>query len=226
MRPSVLLHEHPTVGSNKNRGAMPDQKGWKGMERITLTETDLTNARDYITLDEKAEFLAEAAYLCIEKVETGVRDGDRTEPLPPMYKENPVVKELLLMGALIGLYFGKEFEPLGDTKWLMAVADYDRFAASHIMNQMERMKTSPDLRGKVFDLLKDYRNLRSMLDREVRGMIDIQNDPVERFTAAMAAQNDPETWQKQIEEVNRLMEQAQEMQKAAKEAGEGDGTAL
>lgn len=196
------------------------------MERITLTETDLTNARDYITLDEKAEFLAEASILSIEKVETGVKDGERTEPLPPMYKENPVVKELLLMGALIGMYFQKGFTPLDGTKWMMQVADYDCFAASHIMNQMERMKTSPDLRGKVFDLLKDYRSLRSMLDREIRGMLDIQNDPVERFTAAMAAQNDPETWQKQIEEVNRLMEQAQEMQKAAKEAGEGDGTAL
>lgn len=196
------------------------------MERITLTETDLKYARDYITLDEKAEFLAEASILSIEKVETGVKDGERTEPLPPMYKENPVVKELLLMGALIGMYFQKEFTPLDGTKWMMQVADYDCFAASHIMNQMERMKTSPDLRGKVFDLLKDYRSLRSMLDREIRGMLDIQNDPVERFTAAMAAQNDPETWQKQLDEVNRLMEQAQEMQKAAKEAGEGDGTAL
>lgn len=154
--------------------------------KIELTKELMTAARDYVPLEEKEAWVAENAPRCFDKLAISADD----EPLPPMYMVNAGLKSRYLMAALVRLYFGQKIEQeREDDEWLMTAADYDRWAGSHIFNQLERMKRDGDNRTKAFDIAADYKDLEKRFSTQLSGLLAVQNDFVIRqseMSSAMA----------------------------------------
>lgn len=149
-----------------------------------VDEQLVRGAVTFVPLLKKIEFVRHAADHCME----GVQIGAEGIELPPMYKEAPAARQRYLMGALWKLYFGVEFEPVDGDPYLMAADDYDRAAALHPLNALQKFKAHPELRDICFDILQDYGELVVMLEREVAGLEKIQNDGVTRALAYFSAQ--------------------------------------
>lgn len=162
------------------------------MEKIVVTKEKLMQMPDYVPLLEKMEFVKEAADLCFDRVELKIDGGLDSMPMPPLYKENTAIKSCVLMSAYAKLYLGEPYE-FEKNQWLMTEADYDRFAASHIMNQIERLKRyDGEVRDKAFDVIADMRDLEKRLNTEVYGLTQVMNEPVTRIIMALQQQTTPE----------------------------------
>mgnify|MGYP000431148528 FL=1 len=162
------------------------------MEKIQITKEKLMQIRDYVPMREKMQFVKEAADLCFDRVELKIDKGLDSVPMPPMYKENTAIKSRVLMSAYAKLYLNEPYET-EKNQWLMTEADYDRFAASHIMNQIERLKRyDGEVRDKAFDVIADMRDLEKRLNTEVYGLTQVMNEPVTRIIMALQQQTTPE----------------------------------
>lgn len=64
--------------------------------------------------------------------------------------------------------------------YLMAADDYDRAASMHVLNALERMKSDAAARDKVFDLLRDYKDLERMVSAELNAQLAARNDVLPR----------------------------------------------
>lgn len=182
------------------------------MEFRRISETDFRDAGTYVPVMVKDSFVRYAAARCIDRVEITVAgDGESKTQTPPFYKDSVERKNRYMMGALVKLYLKMDYEPVENDDWLMSADDYDRWAGGHILNQIERMKSVPNLRNAAFDLLQDYKALEKMLNTEVYNMLQVMNDPVTRFLASMQAQATPEAMQQNLEELGRLKEQFAEL---------------
>lgn len=162
------------------------------MDKIQITKENLMRMPDYVPLREKMQFVKEAADLCFDRVELKIDGGLDSMPMPPLYKENTAIKSRVLMAAYAKLYLNElcEFEK---SPWLMTESDYDRFAASHIMNQIERMKRyDGEVRDKAFDVISDMRDLEKRLNTEIYGLTQVMNEPVTRVIMAVQSQTTPE----------------------------------
>lgn len=157
-------------------------------ESITITIDDIKNAATYIDLTTKEELTRAIASMCIEPVEVKV---DETESLPTMFRENRKLRQQFQMGILASM-LGRPYEqqPLrfaGSDEthplpWCMEEAEYDRWASSHVMNQLERLKKTADkaLLNTIFDLLYDYKATELMLTGAIRDALEIRNDAFNR----------------------------------------------
>lgn len=152
--------------------------------KFELTGEMMQKARDYVPLAEKEAWVAENAPKCFDKLAI-TADG---EPVPPMYMVNTALKSRYLMGALAKLYFCADIQHEADNEWLMTVADYDAWAGSHIMNQLERMKHDNCYKFKAYDLMADYRDLEKRFSTQLSGLLTVQNDSVIRNNELSAAQ--------------------------------------
>lgn len=162
------------------------------MEKIVITKEKLMQMPDYVPLLEKMQFAKEAADLCFDRVELKIDGGLDSMPMPPLYKENTAIKSRVLMAAYAKLYLGEAFESEKNT-WIMSTSDFDRFAASHIMNQIERLKRyDGDVRDKAFDVVADMRDLEKRLNTEIYGLTQVMNEPVTRIIMALQQQTTPE----------------------------------
>lgn len=176
--------------------------------KITLARAMIESARDYIPLAVKEAWVAENAPKCFDKLAITAD----SEPMPPMYMCNTGRKSRYLMAALVGLYFGQDYNAESEENpALMTVEDYDRWAGSHVLNQVERWKREPDLRDKCFDILSDYKNLEKRFSAQITALLTVQNDPVIR-------QN--EMTSDMVKELPMLLEQLKGLQA---EKGEIDG---
>ena len=99
--------------------------------------------------------------------------------------------------------------------------DYDRYASSHILNQLERFKSNAELKDKVFDLLNDYRDFKKILDTEIFNEKEVRNDSVERLSAAISIVSNPENIAKMKDELEKKMGEFEIAQIEAKEKLEG-----
>lgn len=181
------------------------------MNPIKLTTQDVLQGKDYLTLAEKTAFVAHAAERCFDRMNVSLDNGAGGLDLPmaPMYKENTDRKGRYLMGLLARGYLGQAFQPAEKDPWLMSQDDYDRWAGGHVLNQLERMKGQRgEARDKVFDLLADYRDAERRLNTEIRGMLTVMNEPVNRILATMQAQTTPEAF---LEGKKKLDELAEEL---------------
>jgi hypothetical protein len=163
---------------------------------ITITEKDIMDAGSYVNISTKEQYTRAVAYLCLEPVTVQVDDS---ETLPTMFRENKKIKAQYLMGMLATLLqrpFESEKLTTGEElTGCMAEADYDMWAGSHVMNQLERLKKTKDseLVNKLFDLLYDYKAFELMLTGAIRDELEVRNDPFNRaiqwfsLTAADAA---------------------------------------
>ena len=147
------------------------------MEQFILTPEMVRGARAYLPIQEKYEFSLEYAKNCFDRLQIAAGD----EQMPPIYAENPALKARYLMYVFVARYLGIETECEPKNAALMTEEEYDRFAGSHIFQQLERIKKSNEsLRDKCFDLLADYYDLCRMFSTAVHGYLDVQNDIVTR----------------------------------------------
>jgi len=174
-------------------------------ELITITEEDILNAQTYTPITAK-ELLARAvASLCIEPVEV---KSNETDALPPMFRENRKLRHQFQMGILATLlhreyalqkirYSGEDADSEHELTWCMDEDEYDLWAMSHVMNQLERMKKSANkvVVNRLFDFLYDYKAIELMLTGAIRDELEAHNDIFNRamqffsVSATQAAMN-------------------------------------
>lgn len=175
---------------------------------ILISEKDILNAATYVPADAKESIVRNAAKFCVERVQAKLAwDDAGLFPVPPLWRERRTVREMFLMGILAKFYLGRKYEYQtahmtgGDNKdteiavpFLMSVSDYDEWAGSHVMNQLERMKKGADKKAVniIFDLLYDFRRLESMLSGAIRDELDRLNDPCGRVFEMISAQSNPD----------------------------------
>ena len=163
--------------------------------KIVITPEIVKNATDYIPLMKKQEMAETIAQKCIVKVlmkYTEKGDGTDSVPMPDRYQEYHMYTNLYLMGVLAHEYLHIPYEGDGTGKEIidyenlkMPANVYDQWGASHVLNQLEQMKTDRDLREKVFDLLNDFKDFRWMLAHEIDILLGHNNDVVTRMMQAL-----------------------------------------
>lgn len=165
--------------------------------KIVITPEIVKNATDYIPLMKKQEMAETIAQKCIVKVlmkYTEKGDGTDSVPMPDRYQEYHMYTNLYLMGVLAHEYLHIPYEGEGTGKEIidyenlkMPANVYDQWGASHVLNQLEQMKTDREMREKVFDLLNDYKDFRWMLAHEIDILLGHNNDVVTRMMQALGA---------------------------------------
>ena len=165
--------------------------------KIVITPEIVKNATDYIPLMKKQEMAETIAQKCIVKVlmkYTEKGDGTDSLPMPDRYQEYHMYTNLYLMGVLAHEYLHIPYEGDGTGKEIidyenlkMPANVYDQWGESHVLNQLEQMKTDRELREKVFDLLNDYKDFRWMLAHEIDILLGHNNDVVTRMMQALGA---------------------------------------
>lgn len=180
----------------------------------TIDEKMVQEARSYVPLMEKAAFVEETAQCCFDRLGVQFGEGDLGLPMASMYKENTQLKSRYLMGALVKLYLGQDYESVEGDKWLMAADDYDRWAGGNPLGQLEQLKgKGTQTRERVFALLRDFQELQERMDREIQGLLQVMNDPVGRFLSTIQAQTTPEVFQKGAAELERVRKELEDYQK-------------
>lgn len=165
--------------------------------KIVITPEIVKNATDYIPLMKKQEMAETIAQKCIVKVlmkYTEKGDGTDSVPMPDRYQEYHMYTNLYLMGVLAHEYLhipyegdGAGEEHTGYDNLKMPANVYDQWGESHVLNQLEQMKTDREMREKVFDLLNDYKDFRWMLAHEIDILLGHNNDVVTRMLQALGA---------------------------------------
>lgn len=163
--------------------------------KIVITPEIVKSATDYIPLMKKQEMAETIAQKCIVKVlmkYTEKGDGTDSVPMPDRYQEYHMYTNLYLMGVLAHEYLHIPYEGDGTGKEIidyenlkMPANVYDQWGESHVLNQLEQMKTDRELREKVFDLLNDFKDFRWMLAHEIDILLGHNNDVVTRMMQAI-----------------------------------------
>ena len=170
-------------------------------EKVVITKEMLLAARDYVPNAVKEEWAGGKAKLCFDRLEIKA-DG---EEMPNMFLLNTGLKARFLMTALVDLYLRLEYEEDETDAGLMTEEEYDRWAGSHAVNQIERMKSDAEARNKCFDLLSDYRELEKRFSAQINGYLTVQNDSVLR-TAEYAKKQTAEAMPELISALHELGE--------------------
>lgn len=160
---------------------------------VKVTPEIIEKAIDYIPLMEKQNMAETIGQKCIARVKMTMRGSDgHTKSLPDRFQETQLLTNLYLMGILAKCYLHIPYEGDGDTKednpyygLQMPLNIYDRFAGSHVMNQLEQLKADKACKDKVYNILYDYRKLQRMINAEIEMAVEHQNDVVWRFLDVM-----------------------------------------
>lgn len=159
------------------------------MAVITITESDLAKASTYVPIEAKNGIARIVATFCVEPV-----DGTGAVPV---YRENRKLRQMFLMGILAELYLHRDYhiqkvtvDETGeeqDVRLLMQLSDYDEWAESHVINQLERLKKdkTKKVSNTVYDLLYDYKLFESMIFGAIRDELEARNDPLRRAAAVL-----------------------------------------
>ena len=131
-----------------------------------------------------------------------------------MNAEDYAKKARCLLYALTALYFGFHVE---HEDGMLTEAEYDRYAGSHLTNQIERLKkiggANEAVRNRCFDLLSDYRDLERRMNAELFGLLTAQNDAVQRWQQMMRAD---------MAELPKVLAELRTLGAEAKEEAAGD----
>ena len=141
------------------------------------------NSGSYIGIDVKERYARAVAQVCLEPVEVNTTD----DSLPIMVRENRKLKAQYLMGTLATLLhrpYAAQKLANGDQEMTgcMDEAEYDAWAGSHVMNQLERLKKckNSEVVNKLFDLLYEYKAIELLLNGAIRDELEVRNDPFNR----------------------------------------------
>lgn len=191
------------------------------MEKIVITEEQMKNAVSYAPALAKAEFVEYCRRRCLDKSLINLGYGEN-DAMPDMYIENTFAKSRYLMTALCVFYLGiprSHLELENGDDWMMTVAEYDRYAMSHVVNQIERMKSNAALRDKAFDILRDYRDLEKRLNTAIYNTMTMMNDPTNRLFQKLAFDMSPEVLEEQRKELERLQQEMEDFKKSKEGKG-------
>ena len=185
-------------------------------EAIIITEETINNGVSYALCELKEKFVDDVYMKCLNRVDVNLDDSGNA-PMPYMYMENTFLKSRYLMTALAKLYLRLEVETEDGDMWLMTKNEYDRFGASHVIGQLNRFRNNnPDLKDKVFDLLRDYSDLERRLSNAIRGGLTVMNDPTNRIFQKITMDVSEEALESQKEQLEDLKKQFAELK------GDGD----
>lgn len=154
--------------------------------KMIITTEMLKNASDYIPLMERQMLLEDIARVCIAKVKMDViLTGDKeATSMPERYQENRVMTKMCLMGVLALKYLHVDYD--GEDRNIQMPANiYDMWAGSHVVNQIEKLRSDKEVGDKAYRVLKGYRDFCADLYREIEILLGHQNDVVYRLMDAM-----------------------------------------
>ena len=183
--------------------------------KLILKEENVKNAKSYLPLAEKEAFLDHCSMRCIQRVEVNLNDGGNFA-MPNMFMEDTFVKSRYMMAAFVMFYLGipkENVETEDGDEFLMTVAEYDIWAGSHVMNQLERMKGNAEMRDKVFDILRDYRDLEKRLSTAVYNAMQVMNDPANRLLQKIQMDTSEQALEAQKKNLDDLMSELEKMKK-------------
>lgn len=184
---------------------------------ITLTKEIVENANDYIPIERKHVWCRNVATACVSKVTvTGNGAENNAFTLPDRWEENTMARQMAMASALAQNYLGIYSE-----EDVLQAKDYDEIMGSHLINQLERMKSDRDVRDKVFNILYDYNELKKMLNTDIYSRLGHLNDTLSRAIAALQMVR-PDSMQDLTDQVNELSAAVKdyEKKKAGRVAGD------
>lgn len=201
------------------------------MEKFVVTKEMLEQAEDYLPLATKTSLAKQQAETCVlmSQERSGVKtDNGNIIPLPPRYTADESVRSMLEMAVFTSLYLKCKpmvEAPDGETPQItMDPGNYDYYAGNHIFGQLNAMKgelgkTDPALKAKIINMIADFNDYQKRLTAEIRVLMTMYNDPVDRFMAMNAALATPDSMEGLLHELKDAAE-AIETYKEEREAGE------
>lgn len=159
---------------------------------MEITRDTIKNARTYLNIGAKQRLSEQIAGWVVQPVEMNLDD---VFSIPPIYKENRALKNMLMMGILCKYYLQMEFDcdkiRFVDTEgnlieekpidYYPTMEAFDDMASSAIMNQLERMKKcDKEIINTIFDFMYDYKTLEQMVNAEIKDYLAQKNDVISR----------------------------------------------
>lgn len=159
---------------------------------MEITRDTIKNARTYLNIGAKQRLSEQIAGWVVQPVEM---NQDDVFSIPPIYKENRALKNMLMMGILCKFYLQMEFDcdkiRFVDTDgnlieekpidYYPTMEAFDDMASSAIMNQLERMKKcDKEIINTIFDFMYDYKTLEQMVNAEIKDYLAQKNDVISR----------------------------------------------
>lgn len=159
---------------------------------MEITRDTIRNARTYLNIGAKQRLAEQIAGWVVQPVEM---NQDDVFSIPPIYKENRALKNMLMMGILCKFYLQMEFDcdkiRFVDTEgnlieekpidYYPTMEAFDDMASSAIMNQLERMKKyDKEIINTIFDFMYDYKTLEQMVNAEIKDYLAQKNDVISR----------------------------------------------
>lgn len=184
-----------------------------------ITKKILTEAEDYIPLGEKVKIAQEIARHCVYSISYNLEVGGVPVDVPDYHGKSTGLRERFLLGVLLWRYLKIPYDPVEGSVYLLSLDDYDRAARLHPLNALERFKSDPEAREKVFDLLRDYKALCDFTRSALDDLVAAQNDPVQRYLAAQAASVTPEALKALTDAEAQLKGQIEELKRTGKDVG-------
>jgi len=174
----------------------------KKEEKFVLTAAHIQNAKAYIPLDEKCDLAKEIAKRCVVISED---EGESVLEILslPIKKEDIALKQLCLMNVLVTAYLNLPVKNPFTQK------EFDYYAGSHLMNQIERFKGNYDLKDKIYDMICDYKEFKKIVDTEIYNEKSTYNDSVSRVIRILATFSKKEDIDKLKEAVAELKAQTE-----------------
>lgn len=209
---------------------------------VIITPEDVAKAKSYIPVGEKKRVSQGIAFFCCEAAAPELPESMKDMPtLPFMVQEDRKLRLQFQMGLLAD-YLGMEYpeeiaivptedgenaeQPLGHC---MAEEEYDRWAASHVVNQLERLKKAKgsEVSDKVFDILYDWKLYESMISAAIRDFMDQRNNSLNRgleYISKFASEEVAQSMMKSLmQSKEELGEALNEVEAYKKRKGETDG---
>lgn len=178
------------------------------------------NWTTYLPLAKKQEIAERIAMNAISRYRITASYADDPILDQSVYAEDTGMRSRFLLGVLLKFYLHISFDPVEGTEYLLSADDYDRAAALHPLNTLERMKSDVKARDAVFDLLRDYKDLERMVNAELSATLTARNDMLPRIFAVLSATATPQALDQLTELEQGIREKAKDIAAAIKEARE------
>lgn len=177
-------------------------------EPFKITEEIINNANSYIPLVEKIATAKLYANACVMPVDISIEkiQADEFLTLPQLWEDNSQLKEIYLL-----YFFLKNYLKI-DIKDDFNSNEYDKYAQYFPMNQMERFKTNPNVKDKVFDILQDFKKFKKIFDSEIFNLKSSKNNSLERFMASITLLSSPENVRALIKQLVDAMKEVEKVQ--------------
>lgn len=179
------------------------------MNKIIITEEMIAAANDYLPNAAKEEWVSETAAKCFNRLAITADD----EEMPPMYMVNEGLRRRYLMKAFADLYMKQRTNADVKDDALMDEEEFDRWAGSHVFEQLQRMKHIVAVRDKCYDILADFKDLEKRLSSQLTGLLAVQNDFVLRQSQYTASQ---------MKELPQILQALQDYQTVRGDVRNGD----